>query len=251
MIDPVQRRAAKAMLASAALSLALCGTAAAAPLQYQNLALLNDWEQYSPATGKAQAAIDANNVVHLRGAIDQVFPANSSHAFTLPVKFRPDRFVYVPVNLSNGGFGRLNINSDGTVSVQSATANSVAQDFTSLEGVTFPKSAGPLQFQPIVLKNNWVEYGNSTSKPAAAIDADNVVHLTGAIKQTGGSTSQAFVLAPKFRPNRAVFVHVNEVLARPGRLVINKDGTVYVMAGGAYSDAQSFTSLEGVTFSKN
>jgi hypothetical protein len=250
VIEPSRFGAAKAILASAAVSFVLCGSALAASLQYQKLTLLNGWEQYSPQTGRPDVAIDKHNVVHLRGAINQD-AGSASIAFILPLKYRPNRSVYAPVTMLNGAFGRLIIEKNGQVSVQAAEDYSDAQQFTSLEGVTFSKAAAPLQYSNIVLKNNWTEYDAITGKPAAAIDTNNVVHLKGAIKQTTGSIALAFTLAPKFRPSRDVYIHTNALLGRPARLNIHSNGDVFVQAAGSFDDAQAFTSLEGVSYSRN
>jgi hypothetical protein len=228
----------------------LFGSALAAPLPYQNLTLLNGWEQYSPQTGIPKVTIDQHNVVHLKGAISQG-SGSAAGVFVLPLKYRPNRIVYVPVTLLNGAFGRLIIETTGTVSVQAASAQSDAQQFTSLEGVTFSKGRAPLQYSNIVLKNGWARYNDITGRPAAALDTNNVVHLKGAMKQTSGTIALAFTLARGFRPNRDVYIHVNTVLGRPGRVNIHKNGDVYVQAAGTFDDAQVFTSLEGVSYSKN
>jgi hypothetical protein len=210
---------------------------------------MNGWDQYSPVTGKPAVAIDQHNVVHLKGAIAQ--PAGSTNiAFVLPHKYRPNRSVYAPVTMFNGAFGRLIIEETGTVLVQAASDYSVAQQFTSLEGVTFSKGTVPLQYSKIELKNGWEEYNSITGSPAAALDTNNVVRLKGAVKQTSGSDAFAFTLAPKFRPDRDVYVHINTLFGRPGRLNILENGNVYVQAV-VFDDAQTFTSLEGVSYSKN
>ncbi len=71
------------------------------------------------------------------------------------------------------------------------------------------------------------------------------------MKQTSGSVALAFTLAPKFRPSRDVYIHVNTLFGRPGRVNIHKNGDVFVQAAGTFDDAQGFTSLEGVSYSKN
>jgi hypothetical protein len=249
MIEPSRFGAAKAILASAAVSLVLFGSALAAPLTYQALTLQNGWQKYSTQTSVPKAAIDKHNVVHLAGAMAQL-AGSASTAFVLPLKYRPNKIVYVPVTLLNGAFGRLIIESTGAVSVQAEGPYGNAQQFTSLEGVTYSRGA-TLQYANIVLKNGWVDYNNTvTRKPGAALDTNNVVHLKGAMKQTSGTIALAFTLAPNFRPSRDVYIHVNTVVGRAGRLNIHKNGDVYVQAAGTFADAQGFTSLEGVSFSK-
>jgi hypothetical protein len=117
----------------------LGGDAAADPLDFKRLALINGWERYTEfATRPPGVAIDSNDVVHLRGAIAQ--PTGTVDVpFVLPRKYRPQANVYVPVDLANGKPGMLTIRPSGNVSVVSAANTSDAQIFTSLEGVKYSR----------------------------------------------------------------------------------------------------------------
>jgi hypothetical protein len=131
---PVMKQA----LAAAVTLAAMAGAAMAEPLDYTRLNLLNGWARYSLDTRLPSVALDSNNVVHLRGAIYQASGATAI-VFVLPITYRPQSTVYVSVGLINGKPGRLIIHSDGTVFVQSAGSYADAQNFTSLEGVTYPR----------------------------------------------------------------------------------------------------------------
>jgi hypothetical protein len=139
MITQSKSTAAKGMLASLALGAMLCGSADAAPLEFKTLILLNNWERYSVDTGVPAVALDSSNVVHLKGAMFQATGSNA-FPFLIPPKFRPNRIVFVSVDLINGRSGRLGIQPNGTVFVQAAGTFSDAQNFTSLEGVTYSKN---------------------------------------------------------------------------------------------------------------
>jgi hypothetical protein len=131
---PPQPKGALASLIFAA----ICGSAYAAPLTFTVLKPKNGWTAYGYDTRVAAAAVDNNDVVHLEGAIAQ--PTGSDPiAFILPAKFRPAAEVYITVDQYGGATGRLDIYADGTVHVQGIDY-SLAQGFTSLEGVTFPKN---------------------------------------------------------------------------------------------------------------
>ncbi len=139
MITKSENGAAPAALIGFAVAVAFCGSAAAAPLTFQVLPLKSTWQSYSPSTATPSAALDSNNVVHLKGAMTQVAGQNDAAVMTLQVKFRPGRAVYIPVDMFNGKAGRLDIYPDGTVFVEAADMFSDAQSFTSLEGVTYSK----------------------------------------------------------------------------------------------------------------
>jgi hypothetical protein len=83
----------------------------------------------------------------------------------------------------------------------------------------------------------------STSNAAAA-NAWGAVYLKGAIGS--GTSAQAFTLGPRFRPITNVF-NVDLCNATKGRLLIQTNGVVTVQAESSLSNAQCFTSLDGVS----
>ncbi|HYH59956.1 MAG TPA: hypothetical protein VD790_12170 [Thermoleophilaceae bacterium] len=105
-----------------------------------------------------------------------------------------------------------------------------------------------LVFENLTLVNNWAAYGSGTHTPAAALDGMGVVHLRGAMFTTGAN-STAFVLPAKFRPAKSVYVSTTLINGKPGRVNIAPSGATAIQAGEAFADAQSFTSLDGVTYS--
>jgi hypothetical protein len=75
-----------------------------------------------------------------------------------------------------------------------------------------------------------------------------VVSFKGAIGTTG-TNAQAFTLTPRFRPVTPIYVPVDLCNATKGRLFIQTSGVVQVVAeGGTFSNAQCFTSLDGVSY---
>jgi hypothetical protein len=111
--------------------------------------------------------------------------------------------------------------------------------------------ANNLNFIPLTLINGWKYYAAGTRFPTGAIDKDGVVHLRGALYQQSGTNAIAFVLPPELRPSKLVYIRADMYSASTGRLDIYPDGTTYIVATGSQSDAQQFTSLEGLTYSKN
>jgi hypothetical protein len=110
--------------------------------------------------------------------------------------------------------------------------------------------AEPLTFEALALMNGWHANIEGARAPAVAIDANDVVHLRGAMSQGGSDVPQPFVLPPKYRPTTDVLLPITVGSAKPGRLTIHPDGTTEVAAGSVYPHAQSLTSLEGVSFAK-
>jgi hypothetical protein len=205
------------------------------------LTLLNGWANYSSTTA-SPAARTISGVVHLQGAIATT--GTNPVPFVLPSAFRPAATVYVPVDLCDATNGRLQIEPNGTVTVEAGNFNN-AQCFTSLEGVSYAKSAS--SYTALTLKNGWSGAPFSTSKPAVRT-ISGIVILKGAMS-TAGTNPVAFTLPSGFRPATTVYVAVDLCNATNGRLQIGPNGTVTVEAeGGTFSNAQCFTSLDGVSF---
>ncbi len=188
-----------------------------------------------------------NGIVHLKGGIKT--SGTNPVPFTLPAGDRPAHNVYVPVDLCNGNNGRLDITPNGVVTVRAEVGKwASAQCLTSLDGVSFARSAS--SFTPLTLKNGWANYGSGTASPAAR-NISGIVHLQGAMR-TNGTNQVAFTLPAGDRPALRVFVPVDLCGATNGDLFIQPDGSVTVEAeGGGWSNAQCFTSLDGVSFARS
>lgn len=220
------------------------GQEAAEPEAFSTIALLNGWTNYGGGTGVAKVSL-ANGIVRFKGAIatDGVDPT----AFVLPPGMRPNKNVYIPVDLCDAHNGRLFIRSNGSVDVQSEGAFSEAQCFTSLEGASFALTpAGQVN---LALINGWSN-GPFGTRAAKATNLGGIVHLSGAI-ETSGTSKRPFVLPPGMRPQNTAFVPIDLCGAADGRLRIGSTGTVTVQADDDFADAQCFTSLDGAHFAVN
>jgi hypothetical protein len=103
-----------------------------------------------------------------------------------------------------------------------------------------------LTFTNLSLVNGWHTYGGS-AKPAAT-NISGIITFRGAMS-TGGTNPIAFTLPTGFRPATNVYVSVDLCNANKGELFIKPTGVVKVQAeGGNFSQAQCFTSLDGVSF---
>lgn len=205
---------------------------------YKAVKLKNGWQTtiYGTAT---PAANSTSGIVSLEGAMSS--SKTSTTAFILSAKLRPSARVYVPADMFGATNGRLIIDTDGTVTVDHETDGQFALDFTSLDGVSFAISnAG---FTPISLTNGWAPY--PTRNPAVRLSG-KLVQFQGAI--ASGTNALAFVLPSSMRPSKTIYVPVDLCNATNGRLEIDSDGSAYVEPEGDFSNAQCFTSLEGVSF---
>jgi hypothetical protein len=208
---------------------------------FTNLALINGWTNAPFVTSNA-AVVNINGVIHFKGAVATA--GTNDEPFVLPAAFRPGIDVYIPIDLCNATNGRLWIQKTGVVQVQAEGGTfSNAQCFTSLDGASFVKT--PTGFKPLTLINGWVNYF-STQKVMAG-NAYGLVYFKGSI--SAGTTTAPFVLPAAFRPVTDVYVHVDLCNSTNGRLWIQSNGSVTIQEeNGTFSNAQCFTSLDGVSF---
>jgi hypothetical protein len=206
------------------------------------LTLINGWTNAPFGTSNA-AARKTGGIVHFQGAIATA--GTNTEPFVLPAAFSPSTNVYVPVDLCNATNGRLLIQPSGAVSVQAQGAFSNAQCFTSLDGAYFVAQGNP-GFHALNLINGW-KAGPFGTYPAAAGGAYGLVYFKGAI--ASGTNAAPFVLPPSFSPVTTVYIPVDLCNATNGRLILQTNGSVTIQAeGGVFSNAQCFTSLDGVSY---
>jgi len=246
----MRARARRAVLASTLVTGALCATAVlpqiagaatrAPAVTFTRLKLVNGWQTYPGAAKPAVA--DISGIVTFKGDIRS--SGNNPVPFTLPPGYRPATNVYVTSALCGANKGRLDIRPSGVVTIESEGSFSNATCVTSLDGVSFAKSAA--SFTKLTLKNGWKNAPYATSDAAVRL-ISGVVHFKGAI-WTNGTNSIAFTLPKGFRPAATVYVPVDLCNANKGRLEITSTGVTYVESEIKFSNAACFTSLDGATF---
>jgi hypothetical protein len=100
------------------------------------LALQNGWTAYGFGTAAPTYDQVSASTVIFTGAISAPTGSNPV-AFTLPSGLAPSRAVYVSIDLCSATKGRLYIQPNGVVTVQSEGAFTNATCFTSLDGVSY------------------------------------------------------------------------------------------------------------------
>ena len=102
------------------------------------------------------------------------------------------------------------------------------------------------KFTPLTLDNGWVGGPYNTAAPAVA-DVAGVITFKGGL--FGGFSPEMFVLPTADRPAADVYLHTGAVNATDAEIYVNSsDGEVDVFPTGPFSDAQSFVSLDGLSF---
>jgi hypothetical protein len=182
-----------------------------------------------------------NGVVQLRGTI--MTSGSDEHAFSLPAGFAPATDAYVPISLCGALKGRLYIQPNGVVRVQSATGLAAAQCYASLDGASFV--ASNVGFTALAPDNGWTNAPYNTRSAGVRL-ISGIVHFRGAV--ANGTSTTLFTLPTGFRPPTNTYVTVDLCNATKGRLLIMPSGEVSVEAENSFADAQCFTSLEGASF---
>jgi hypothetical protein len=104
-------------------------------LSYHPLTLINDWFNYNDPDRIPSYAVDAQGIVHFRGAI---CCGSSTNAFTLPPAISPDVGIWLTADENGSATGRIFIGTDGNVYVDDDPDDAgSAADFTSLDGITY------------------------------------------------------------------------------------------------------------------
>lgn len=219
------------------------GAASAAPANppVQKLTLMNGWvsENGTYSTGNPGVAVDGNSVVHLSGSLGG--GSSDTEAFTLPAGDAPASNIYVDTYTVGNTVGYLIISTSGAA----FPIGSDVSGYTDLAGISFPSAGSGLTNSYPTLENGWASadptYG--TGDPAAAIDSEGIVHLSGSLEDgTAGDT--AFVLPKADRPPSDTWIETYTFGGTTGFVFINPAGDV-VPDG---SNAGSYTSLAGITF---
>jgi len=185
--------------------------------------------------------------VHFQGSISSGY---DGVAFRLPLDARPTGKVYVPVTLCDSAKGSLVIQTNGEVTILAEGGNfALAQCATFLDGASFAVSTSG--FTALTLQNSWTPSSIGT-RNAAVTSSGGIVRLAGAIAQPSGPMNAlAFTLPSAFWPSTDVYVSVDQCIGTKGRLRIATNGAVFVSSEGHNSNAQCFTSLEGVSFAQS
>ncbi len=213
---------------------------------FTSLKLLNGWKNAPFRTSRAQARV-ISGIVHLTGAIATA--GTSPAPFTLPKGFRPATPVWVNADTCNGTNGRLKIGTNGHVTLQAENSFGEMTCFTSLDGVTFPRSGSG--FTSLKLLNGWKNRAFGAATVGARL-VSGTVELRGGMS-TAGTDDLPFTLPKSLRPGHIVYVPVDLCNAHYGRVEIEPNGESLIEINAetsTWANAQCFTSFEGASFAR-
>jgi hypothetical protein len=214
---------------------------------------------YRPIITSAPSTIAAGGVYTISGkqfngfAYGATYGDDAQSATNFPLVRLTNQTSGHVVYARTYNFSRMGVEAVGSSTVMSATFKvpaALENGATTLEVVTngIASNARTVQttFTPLQLINGWTGAPFATSVPALST-INGIVQFRGAMGTSGSNTSP-FLLPSSSRPSTDVYVPVDLCNAALGRLHIQPSGQVDVQVENSFSDAQCFTSLEGVSF---
>jgi hypothetical protein len=147
--------------------------------------------------------------------------------------------------------GPMECSNPATGDTCKATATKVLESHLSSlnkykDYIDASKTRSMATFRPMTLSTTWKNSPYSTHRAGAAL-VNGFVYLRGAV--SAGSSSTLFTLPTGYRPSHKVYLPINLVNSKKGRLIIETSGVVSVYPeSGSMADAYNFTSLDGASF---
>jgi len=186
----------------------------------------NSWVNYSLDYYQEAQYRRIGDVVEIRGTMKN--GTDSATAFTLPPGYRPVGHHLYPEDASGPTHARLNVLSDGTISVQRGGAPYYS-DVMARFSVAADGSAG---WKAVTaFENSWTNFGGGWA-PAAYRRVGDMVEVRGLITGgTVGSTANVFTLPTGYRPIKRFIFPIDTNPAVNGRLEVRPDGGIRIHDG--------------------
>lgn len=191
----------------------------------------NSWVNVGTPYHDAQYAVDASGAVVLRGQVKD--GTLNTAAFTLPADLRPSsRLAFLA--LSNGGVGRVNVHSDGTV-VPEINSN---VSYT-LDNIRTWRNNLAWTNIPTPLSNSWANFGAPFFDAAYTVDENGHTRIRGVVRN-GTIGSPIGALPTELRPAKVVSIATisNNAI---GRIDISTLGNIIPVIG-----SNAFYMLDGL-----
>jgi hypothetical protein len=226
----------------------LYGTKSIAVSNWNDCTLQNSWSNYG-GTGfggynEAGFTKTTSGLVGLKGlvaggTVGYTSPVTNAIC-TLPVGFRPQaRLIFTTGSynpfLTNGrGPARVDIDTDGTVSVITGS-----NTWVSLDGIIFATSTAGISWTNVPLANSWYynNYGINYGVPQYGFDSMGRVQVQGLATTTGAVNNDMVIGMPaNTRPGQVSHYHVD-----PGQVMGGGVNIDYTVAGNMFSRSNTGT----------
>lgn len=159
----------------------------------------NSWVDWGSPYAPTAYMKDIFGIVHIQGHCKS--GTSGQAIFTLPVGYRPEYEIVLPVPSLSTTFGEIRIQTDGDVVHISGNTG-----FIGLSNISFISSTSPLNdsWQDLTLQNSWVNYGGGFA-PAQALETPwGEIYLRGLIKD-GTTTANTVISALPQTPSMRYF----------------------------------------------
>ncbi|HET9954525.1 MAG TPA: hypothetical protein VFQ61_08470, partial [Polyangiaceae bacterium] len=208
---------------------------------FEALDLANGWVPFGN-TMFTPAARKVGNTVYLQGSLKHPSTPSSMIVFTLDAGLRPPADTYVPIVLCSSERGRLVIQPNGNVRIETENSDADPACLTSLDGVSFRISTAGTS--AAAMQNGWTG-GVFSTLPLSFVFDGPWVRFLGAVGN--GTDSHIITLPAKYRPRSTQVLTADGCGAQKAWVTITTDGKVraYSATNGLPS---CFVSFSGVSF---
>jgi len=229
----------------------------AAGTSLQPLSLEYGWQsaQGSYDSGDPSYAV-SNGIVHLAGSMTNSVAAG--HFSVMPAGARPTDCLETNVYQYGGTVGLLSIDpiseypydwpaGDMFTQDENDGASTIAAQFTSLAGVSYPVAGSA--WQPLSLMDGWQpsQSGCASGAPAYYISY-GVVYLDGTLARPGAGSAQIAVLPSGARPTHDLYLTVSAEGLPYCVLRIDPSGAMYLFPSAAGGVPTTYASLGGISY---
>ena len=213
---------------------------------WHKLTLLNGWKSATQLfhTGDPAYAVK-NHVVYLSGSLVQG-GSNNILIAVLPKAARPVHKMYLLTCNFFHCTSTLSVGSNGDLTVTS-TPQGDAQDFTSLDTVSYP--APGTTWHKLSLVNGWQTVGAAFGSPAYAV-IGGVVYLSGSTFEPTGSNSHFTNLPQAIKPTHYLAIAMFTAGGTWGGVGIPANGQVTTNSN-PFVNAQGYTSLSAIGYPRS
>jgi hypothetical protein len=230
-----------------------------APASFTALTLSNGWLAYGSPFPTLSYAFDGDGRVHTKGLIKNGTVTDGTPIANLPANARPSEYHHIVNSSYNGSayiFGYIGVGSDvlGGGNILAKGMGVSGSTWLSTQSMFFPASYTGWTGMP--LRSGWTKYACAAcTSPKYTKASDGLVSLAGLAANAAAVTSPcstsgtAFIttLPEGYRPAKRVLFGTADS-GQFSRVDIDAGGNVMVCSGPATTTANTWVSLDGLTF---
>lgn len=144
--------------------------------------LQNGWSNYGGAYETCGYTITRSGVVILKGMIGGGTLSNGTNLFQLPADLRPAHHLFFPVAIATNKYGRIIINKNGNVEVNTIESGAT-NSYITISGTAFIPSGSLYKWNTLTPINGWSNYGADHPPLQSTVDDSGRVHTQGLLNR--------------------------------------------------------------------